>query len=125
MNFIEQLKSDGCDVDSAGKRLGSMNLYLRFIRQFPDDKSLESYRTAFESGDFESAFRYIHSLKGLAATFGFTDLCTTAGSIDTALGTQNYDRAGQLNTLLYQQHQLLTALIQTYCAQTMQEGVSL
>lgn len=110
-NLIERLKDNNCDVDGAVERLGDINLYLMLIDGFVKDVSLTEYITAFNKGDFETAYRHIHSLKGLSASFGFIDLFQISCELTKAIRSQSYSYTKILNERLCIEHKKIIDII--------------
>lgn len=69
------------DIIDARKRLMTDNLINRFIMKFPADPTMASLRDAIESQDVKAVFNAAHTLKGLAANLGFTELFTNASAL--------------------------------------------
>lgn len=66
------------DYNEAKGRLMSDRLIDRFIRKFPLDPSMDALREMVAVGDNPSAFRAVHTLKGVAANLAFTELFRNA-----------------------------------------------
>ncbi len=65
---------------------GSENLYRRMLGKFREQQAgfSDEFRQALSSGDQETATRLAHTLKGLAATLGATDLQHQAMELEQA-----------------------------------------
>lgn len=76
MNEIfEGLKEQGVDLDKVMKRfLGKEELYLRFLKRFPEDGNFQRMQEQFQQGNLEEAFKAAHTLKGLAANLGLDSI---------------------------------------------------
>lgn len=69
----------GIDFDNGLRHLDDeLALYLRFLRQFPEDDSIGQLVSAFASGDISQAFAYAHALKGLSGQLGLFRLSERA-----------------------------------------------
>lgn len=110
-DLIERLKANNCDVDGAVKRIGKLESYLMIVNRFDGDRSVEEYRAAFAGQDYETAFRCVHTVKGLAASFGFADLQKAAAALTNALREKRYDEAERLNADLFDQHKKIVAIL--------------
>ncbi|MEE5990219.1 MAG: Hpt domain-containing protein [Lachnospiraceae bacterium] len=65
----------GIDYDGGLKRcLNDTSLYERVLCKFPGDKSYSKIVEALESADAKAAFEAAHTLKGVSANLGLTDL---------------------------------------------------
>lgn len=85
------LKVDGLDVDSALKRLlGKRNLYLNMVKKFVQSQgdTVTELELALQSGDFATAERIAHSIKGLLGNIGATELQGIAKDIEQLLHTR-------------------------------------
>lgn len=70
MNSIQ-----GIDMDEGVRRTGNQaDLYIRFLKRFPDDQSLSAISDALTEGRIHDAFVCSHMLKGLTAQLGITAL---------------------------------------------------
>ncbi|MCV2352853.1 response regulator [Paucibacter sp. B2R-40] len=79
----------GVDLDLALRRLGGKRAsYIRLLGSFVSDLALlpEQLRGQVAQGDFESATRLLHTLKGTAATLGATAMAAEAGEAEARLG---------------------------------------
>ena len=65
----------GIDMDEGVRRTGNrVDLYLRFLKRFPDDQSLSAISGALSEGRIRDAFVCSHMLKGLTAQLAITAL---------------------------------------------------
>ncbi|MDC8772229.1 CHASE domain-containing protein [Roseateles albus] len=79
----------GVDLELALRRLGGKRAsYIRLLGSFVRDLAAlpEQLRSQVEQGDFESATRLLHTLKGTAATLGATGMAGEAGEAEARLG---------------------------------------
>ncbi len=80
----------GVDLELALRRLGGKRAsYVRLLGSFVRDLALlpEQLRGQLAQGDFESATRLLHTLKGTAATLGATAMAAEAGEAEARLGS--------------------------------------
>jgi len=87
------------DLDSALKRLrGNRGLLLQLLGDFAADnaESASTIQQAYESGDWESAHRLAHSVKGVSANLGMSRLHHTAEALERALKHQRTDEIPDL-----------------------------
>ena len=66
---------------------GNRSLYLHLLRQFVTEEGDAANRVAaaLQAGDYHTAARVVHSLKGLAGTLGFLRLQAVAASLQRAI----------------------------------------
>ncbi|MEL0038854.1 MAG: response regulator, partial [Halieaceae bacterium] len=78
----------GLDVDSGLSRVvGNQDLYRSLLEMFVDSSARfsSSVETALSQGDFETAEREAHSIKGSAANLGMQALAEQAGALESKL----------------------------------------
>lgn len=85
--FYQTIQGDYADVCS---RLVTAQRVQRFVLLFPKDDSYALFERSMAAGDADSAFRAIHTLKGLCLNLGFTGMLPLVSQITESL------RAGQL-----------------------------
>ena len=85
MNLEELYISLHGDYADAKARLMSDRLVEKFVLKFPSDPSIQELRDAVASGDNASAFRAVHTLKGVAANLSFTELRRAASDLTEQL----------------------------------------
>lgn len=70
-NFKSILEENGADVKTTLKRfMGNENMYMKFLKRFPEDPNYKNLGISLEAGDYEEAFRCAHTLKGVSANLG-------------------------------------------------------
>lgn len=47
--------------------MNNEGLYCRILKKFMEDKSYDELKISWEEGDYEAAFRWAHTLKGVSA----------------------------------------------------------
>ena len=85
MNLEELYISLHGDYADAKARLMSDRLVEKFVLKFPSDPSMQQLRDAVTSGDNASAFRAVHTLKGVAANLSFAELRKAASDLTEQL----------------------------------------
>ena len=75
----------GSDYAGATMRLRKHTLLIRLLKMFPSDPSMGELNAAVEKGDPVSAFRAVHTLKGVALNFGFTVLAEKSSALTELL----------------------------------------
>lgn len=56
------------------RRLCNESLVLRFVKKYPANPSFDELCAAVDQADWETAFRAVHTLKGVAQNLGFDRL---------------------------------------------------
>ena len=71
----KQLKEFGVDVEGSLERmLGNEALFERVLKKFISDDSYPLLVETLAAGDYETAFRHAHTLKGVAGNLGINAL---------------------------------------------------
>jgi CheY-like chemotaxis protein len=82
----EKLTLHGINVQAGIKRLGgNKKAYEKILLKFPSDNSFEQLSEAMLSGDFESAVKAAHALKGVAANLSIEGLAEELSRLEKAL----------------------------------------
>lgn len=85
MNLIECFSAFEGDYNGVMGRLMTEDRVARFLKMFLKDTSFDTLCTAMDNGDYETAFRAAHTLKGTCANLGITRLQDSASEITEAL----------------------------------------
>lgn len=66
---------------------GNRSVYIQLLKKFATTRrnAVDEIRAAFTSGDINSAVRFVHTLKGVAANLGATEIQKSALQIEYAL----------------------------------------
>lgn len=104
----------GSDYKSVLTRMGnSEKILAKFVRRFKDDKTAGELIAAVESGDYETAFRMAHTLKGLCANLGLDKLQNSSSELTEALRNTVADNVGELLALVRSDYEMtINALAQ-------------
>lgn len=78
-------ESLGENFDAVAARFGSTDMVGRFAMKFAGDPSFDTLKLGLENRDGQQAFRAAHTLKGVAATLGFTRLAGVASELTESL----------------------------------------
>lgn len=89
MTLNEFYTAVGGDYKDVIARLHSEAFTERFLRMIPQDNSLPLLEEAVAAGDVKSAFRAVHTLKGIALNLGLTGLTAACGTMTEALRGQD------------------------------------
>lgn len=74
-----------------GRFAGNKMLVEKFARKFIDDPSYQMLTETLEKQDYEEAFRAAHTLKGVCANLGFTQLFKVSSDLTEELRGGNPD----------------------------------
>lgn len=85
MELNEFYEKVGGNYEAVIQRLPSAKLIQKFVCKFPEDPSYGLLTEALAAGDFESAFRAAHTIKGTAANLGLDMLANAASELTEAL----------------------------------------
>lgn len=98
----------GSNYKSALLRMGNSEKMLgKFVRKFSDDKTMSGLIEAFEGGDYKTAFREAHTLKGLCANLGLDKLQQSSSELTEALRDTVADNARELLTEVRADYELI------------------
>lgn len=79
---IQRLQAWGCDTQAALERLdGDEALYLECLALFCEDENFHGLAEAIHGDDAQSAFRFAHTLKGVAVNFGILPLLDAVSGV--------------------------------------------
>ena len=68
-----------------GRFAGNKMLVEKFARKFLDDPSYQTLVDTMDKADYEEAFRAAHTLKGVCANLGFTQLFKVSSDLTEEL----------------------------------------
>lgn len=85
MDLRECYASLGGDYDAVMGRLRSEERVVKFLGLFGGDENFQTLTQAMSTGDWATAFRAAHSLKGVALNLAFSDLARTSSDLTEAL----------------------------------------
>ena len=102
------------DYDSMFSRLHSDEKIKKFLVKFADSNMDAAVRNALDAGDYETAFREAHTLKGVCANLCFDRLLASAGQLTELLrpetGTIPGDAALLLETVAQDYEETVSAI---------------
>lgn len=91
-NMIGKLTQYGADVTSALERvLNDEKLYLMLIDEIHDEESFPALEKAIEEKNYDAAFEYAHTIKGVAGNLGLTPLYSAVCPLVEALRYKEYE----------------------------------
>ena len=85
MTLREFYTAVGGSYDDVAGRLPNDAFILRFLRMLPKDGSMTQLTEAMASGTVETAFRAVHTLKGIALNLSLTRLVNACSAMTEAL----------------------------------------
>lgn len=86
------------DYVEAKNRLMNDRLVEKFALKFLSDPSMQQLRDAVVAGDNATAFRAVHTLKGVAANLAFTELRMAASELTEQM--RNCDKPADADLLM-------------------------
>ena len=89
---LNELNENGVDIKSVIERFaGNEELCTKFILKFVDDKSFNEAKEALAEKDFEQVLVGVHTLKGVSANLGMTDLYKECDSVVIKIRANDYE----------------------------------
>lgn len=85
MTLNECFDTFGGDYNGVMGRLVTEERVKKFLKMFVSDTSFDTLCTSMDNGDYETAFRAAHTLKGTCLNLGIGRLGKTASDITEAL----------------------------------------
>ena len=76
-----------------GRFAGNKMLVEKFARKFLDDPSYQTLVETMDKADYEEAFRAAHTLKGVCANLGYTQMFKVSSDLTEELRGGNPDAA--------------------------------
>lgn len=116
MTIQELYTRIGGNYDDILGRLAKDSLVERFVLMYPADTSFETLIKAIESGNISEEFRAAHSLKGVSANLGFSELRKAASDLTEQLRPQTEPANPTFIEAVKTAHQKVIAAIQEYQA---------
>lgn len=96
MTLKECYEALGGDYAGVVSRLRSEALVMRFALRFLDDGSYHLLQESLANGDYETAFRAAHTIKGVCQNLSFTRLYESSCALTEALRGGQTDAAADL-----------------------------
>ncbi len=88
----KKLEDNGIDVVKTMERfMNNDDLFLKFLRRFLDDHNYQDMIASIIEKDYEKAFNYAHTLKGLSANLGMNCIQNPVSTIVSKLRMEQYD----------------------------------
>lgn len=97
----------GGDYNDILHRFMNENMILKF----PQDNNMALFEESWAKKDYETAFRAMHTLKGVAVNLGFTALYNVSNALTEKLRSQEYDNLDGLITDVKKQYDIVIEAI--------------
>lgn len=82
----QQLIDNGADVEGTLHRfMGNEALFMKFLMKFKDDKNYVGLTESLDQGNYEEAFKFAHTLKGVSANLGLDPICRPVSALTELL----------------------------------------
>lgn len=82
----QQLIENGADVEGTLHRfMGNEALFLKFLLKFKDDTNYSGLIESLDQENYEEAFKYAHTLKGVSANLGLDPICRPVSELTELL----------------------------------------
>ena len=82
----QKLIENGADVEGTLHRfMGNEALYSKFLLKFGDDTNYAKLVESLDQGNYEEAFKYAHTLKGVSANLGLDPVCKPVSALTELL----------------------------------------
>ena len=79
----------GGDYNDILHRFMNENMIHKFVLKFPQDNNMALFEESWAKKDYETAFRAMHTLKGVAVNLGFTALYNVSSALTEKLRGNN------------------------------------
>lgn len=111
MNLEELYAQLHGNYTEAKSRLMNDRLVEKFVVKFLSDSTYQQILDGIAAGDRESTFRAVHTLKGVAANLGFTELQQNASNLTEQLRDRQSDPDPVLLDKVKESYQLVVDTI--------------
>lgn len=101
MDLRECYLTAGGDYEDVMRRLLREERVDRFLRMFLEDQSFHSLCVAMSEGNYATAFRMAHTIKGISMNLSFTELQTASSELTENLrgGREDKDTGRYLEAM--------------------------
>ncbi|MEG1996257.1 MAG: Hpt domain-containing protein [Oscillospiraceae bacterium] len=94
--LFTKLEEYGADIEGIkGRFLGDKELYKNCFNTFLSDKSFAGLGESLKSKDYQKAFEYAHTLKGITGNMGITPLYEVVCTLVEKLRAKEYSKLEQ------------------------------
>lgn len=81
MTLNEFYDAVGSDYSEVLNRLNKEERIVKYLLKFASENTLEDFEKSYETGNFEEAFRVVHSMKGMCLNLGLSKLCDISSDV--------------------------------------------
>lgn len=112
-----ELEKNGADVKNTLDRfMGRQEMYVKFLNKYVDSPECQGLIDSIDKGEYEEAFKFAHTLKGVAGNLGLTPIQDLASDITELLRGKeepeiDKEALGQKETELKEQQGIFLTLI--------------
>ena len=112
LNIRKMLDRLGAETEDTVERfMDDEEMYLGYVRNFPQEGSMAALRKAVEEKDYEQAEKSVHALKGIANNLGFLPLADAAADMLEELRDGNLEEALDAYEDLEKEYERFTKVI--------------
>ncbi|MEG0289957.1 MAG: Hpt domain-containing protein [Erysipelotrichaceae bacterium] len=105
---MEQLKLYGADIEGTMNRfLNDVDLYISCFETFLKDEAFDKLGNAIQKNDYQSAFDYAHTLKGVVGNMGLTPMYQIISKMVEKLRNNQHDSLNEDYQLIMEQLTIL------------------
>lgn len=92
----QRLIENGADVEGTLHRfMGNEALFLKFLLKFKEDTNYAGLTESLDQGNYQEAFKYAHTLKGVSANLGLDPICRPVSALTELLRGKAADEVDQ------------------------------
>ena len=118
MTLAEFYESIG-GYEDVSRRMRKDALIAKFVKKFTSDGNYGALLTALDRQDYEAAFHFIHTLKGIVSNLGFTRLWNAADRLTEELRPEegkviDAERIAAARKAMQEEYERVTAAILHY-----------
>lgn len=100
------LAKAGIDFAAGLERFsGRAEIYIKYLKKFPDDTYYPALLEALEKKDIQEAFTNAHSIKGTAGNLSLVRFYEAVSALVEALRDENLDKANELLPAVKNSHE--------------------
>lgn len=93
-SILEELEDLGAETEDTLERfMGDEDMYLKYVRNFPDEPSMGRLEKAMEAKDYAAAEKAVHAMKGVVNNLGFLPLADATVDMLSELRDGNIEAA--------------------------------
>ncbi|MDD3217706.1 MAG: Hpt domain-containing protein [Lachnospiraceae bacterium] len=119
MSDIMKILDDiGAETEDALERfMNDEEMYLKYVRSFPEEHSMPDLVAAVERKDYDAAEKSVHALKGIVNNLGFLPLADAAIDMLEELRDENIEDALEAYEDVKTEYRKFTDAINTWKAE--------